>query len=349
MKRCFTLAGKSSDVRVLSKEESLEALLSETFPDSGGASLWIADSNSARYLPKHVHSLVIPPGEAEKGIKTVLAIVDAALSLGAGRDARFFALGGGVVCDMAAFAASVYMRGVDVVLVPTTLLSMVDASIGGKSGVDHGGYKNIIGSFYPASHIVIDPCMLETLPERELKSGMAEIIKHAMLSGRDAMEELKQLLPSALKRDVASLRQLIERSLEVKGSIIEKDPLEKGIRAHLNLGHTFGHALESALSFTGCTHGEAVAWGILRALKAGELLGITESSYRAEVEKIVTDTGYPVIYKASPERIVHAIGSDKKKKRGEVHFVLQKRRGETLLSPLPEEIILESVKSGCTQ
>lgn len=310
--------------------------------------VWIADDNTARYLPESaVHRLVIGPGEQHKTMDTVLSIVDFALEAGAGRDARFCALGGGVVCDMTAFAASVYMRGVEVVLVPTTLLSMVDASLGGKSGVDYRGFKNIIGAFHPASKIIVSPRFLETLPEAELRNGLAEVIKHAMLSGDAAVERLERQLPAVFDRDPAALSVIIAESLEVKGAVIEQDPLEKGIRAHLNLGHTFGHALESASGFSGWSHGEAVAWGLSRALHAGALLGVTEEPYRERVNSLLERCGYRLTASADPGKILSAIGSDKKKKEGEVRFVLQSRAGETFTRTVPAEVLEKTVAAGC--
>jgi 3-dehydroquinate synthase len=348
MDRVYRLSDRNSEVRFVSSEDELELLIGQ---EKERLSLWCADANSARYLPQSVpreQTFIIEAGESYKKIETVLRMVDFALDAGAGRDVRFYALGGGVICDMAAFAASIYMRGVEVVLVPTTLLGMVDATLGGKSGVDYRGYKNILGSFHPASLIIIDPRFLKTLPDSEMMSGFAELIKHAMLSGNDALGELEEALPAVLGRDSRVLTRIISTSLNIKGRVIEQDPFEKGIRAHLNLGHTFGHALESACGFSGWSHGDAVAWGLSRALHAGVLLGITDGSYRERIDKLLDRFGYRRTAEADPGKIIGAVGSDKKKKGGEVYFVLQRRAGDTLTRPLPREVLEETVRSGCT-
>ncbi len=348
MNRVYRLSDKTSEVCFLSSEEELEKLIGE---DDDRVSLWFADENSSRYLPRSVPSkrtCIIKSGEASKTTDTILRMVDFALDAGAGRDARFCALGGGVICDMTAFAASVYMRGVEVVLVPATLLCMVDATLGGKTGVDHRGYKNIIGSFHPASLIIVDPRFLKTLPDGEMMSGFAELIKHAMLSGDSALGELEEALPAVLGREENVLTRVISTSLDIKGSVIEKDPFEKGIRAHLNLGHTFGHALESACGFSGWSHGDAVAWGLSRAMHAGTLLGITDGSYRERVDTLLDRFGYRRTADTEPGKIIGAVGSDKKKKGGEVYFILQRRAGETLSCPLPRDVLEETVRSGCT-
>ena len=245
---------------------------------------------------------------------------------------------------MAAFAASVYMRGCGIILVPTTLLSMVDASIGGKNGVDFMERKNLIGSFYPAQTVLIYTGFLESLSEKEYKSGLAEIIKHGFLSGNEFIDYIESSSEALLARDPGTVEEVVYRSLKVKASYIEEDFRETGIRAHLNLGHTFGHALETAAGLGEFTHGEAVAWGIWKAVKAGLLAGITDSAYADRVERILRKYGYNIDYSGfNHELYLEALASDKKKKDGKLRFILQRSAGSTEIRSLDPGILEEVV------
>lgn len=315
--------------------------LSEVFLSAPAASLFVFDENTRPLFPEVPGAtLVLPPGEEEKHFGSVQKILSAAVKANLGRDALFYGVGGGVIGDMTAFSASIYMRGCAVKLVPTTLLSMVDASLGGKTGVDFAGYKNMAGTFYPAEEVIVCPEVLRTLPEREYLSGLAEVIKHALLSRSEWLERLEKERDAVLSRDPVLLPELIRASLAVKAEVVEEDFREQGVRAHLNLGHTFGHALESVSGFSAWSHGEGVAWGILRALKAGVLMGITDSAYAEGVEHLLASYGFRLSApEHSPADLMAAMGQDKKKKGGKVRFILQKGWGETLLSEIPEEIL----------
>jgi 3-dehydroquinate synthase len=303
--------------------------------------LFVSDSNTQGFLGDiDFPSYVIPPGENYKSRQTVEKLSAWALREGAGRDAVFVAVGGGVVCDLTAFTASIYMRGVPVILVPTSLLSMVDASIGGKTGINFAGYKNVLGTFYPAREVRIVPEVLKSLSEREYFSGLAEVIKHALLQEGDLIKLIVEQREEIIRRNPAVLEELIRQSLLVKKSYIEEDPLEKGIRGHLNLGHTFAHALESSGNFSKWTHGEAVAWGIHKAMETGLLMGLTEPSYAGRVEKILRDFGYELdIPGLNSKDLLRIMQQDKKKREGRVLFVLQKSHGTTFFSEVPEEIL----------
>ncbi|MGM0431238.1 MAG: 3-dehydroquinate synthase [Spirochaetota bacterium] len=300
------------------------------------SSLVVTDEHLAPLLPVTPKRLVVlPPGEEHKTWESVERIILAALDYGLGRDSSITAVGGGVVCDLAAFAASVYMRGIAVHLVPTSLLAMVDASLGGKTGADFHGYKNIIGSFHPADTVSICPEMLHSLPEREFKNGLAEVIKHAMLGSPDVlgMVQTRQKLISS--RDATTLTDIIYQSLLVKRAYIEEDPEERtGIRAQLNLGHTFAHALETYSKLSLWSHGEAVAWGLARALETGEMLGVTDPGYARNIKGLLRDYGYRIDYCLPSEDVsafTEIMKKDKKARRGQVQFVLQRRLGETFL------------------
>jgi 3-dehydroquinate synthase len=293
-----------------------------------------------------IKTLVLGSGEKFKNLSSIEKIASAAVDAGLDRDAVIIGVGGGVICDMAAFAASVYMRGCGVMLVPTTLLSMVDASIGGKTGVDFLEKKNLVGSFYPAERVLISTAYLKTLSEAEFKSGLAEIIKHAFLSGEKLLSYIEEHRAEISNRTPDVMAELIYESLKVKAEYIRKDFREQGIRAHLNLGHTFGHALETAAGLGRFTHGEAVAWGIFRAMKAGLAAGITSMDYAERAEKILRDYGYNIDFADFDIDVyMNALFSDKKKKSGRLRFILQESLGTTMIMNLDDKIIEEVLKN----
>ena len=336
MDRIFSIGNRSSRVRSF---ESPRVIAPEA-----GRRIWVCDSVTREFLPSEVSShdpcVVLSPGESAKNWDSVMKILDAALDIPLGRDGTVVALGGGVVCDLAAFAASIYMRGCRLILIPTTLLAMVDASLGGKTGIDYREYKNIVGSFYPAEEIHLYAGLLRSLPEKEYRSGLAEVLKHALLAPGTLFEELKLERTQVLERSLSLLNDLIPRSLMVKAKIVEEDPTEQGIRAHLNLGHTFGHALESVLGLGAVPHGYAVAWGIARAMEAGVALGETDPSYAEQVKTFLESYDYDLAIRI-PDLDVYLqrIRHDKKSRDGRVRFVLQRRLGETFTGSLEEDLL----------
>jgi 3-dehydroquinate synthase len=274
---------------------------------------------------------VLPPGESAKTWAQAEAVLSAAREAGLGRDGLFIGVGGGVVSDLTAFAASVYMRGTGLCLVPTTLLGMADAALGGKTGFDLLEIKNLVGTFYPAERIYMAMDALETLPREEWKSGMGELIKTAVLDA-----ELFSLLTAA-GRDYPPdrLGELISRAVRVKGRIVEADPKETGSgRALLNLGHTFAHALESAAGLGSLSHGEAVAWGMVRACEFGRSLGVTPRDRARDITGLIRSYGYET---AAPHPMIRdmqvfyrALGGDKKKRGGKFTFVIPAAKGAVL-------------------
>lgn len=309
--------------------------------------LYFFDENTEKTAPDIEDRFVLPSGEKYKSWESLTRAAEKLLEMGAGRDTVLAAVGGGVVCDIAAFAASVYMRGMRLVLLPTTLLAMVDASVGGKTGIDFKGYKNILGTFYPAEEVIISTSFLKTLPEKEYMNGLAEVIKHALLADGELYRLLREKKREVMDREPAVLRELIFRSLRIKAAYVEKDPREEGIRGHLNLGHTFAHALESAGSFSGYTHGEAVAWGIAKAAETGVEMGITDPEYAGEIEELLSSYGYTVHgLSEDPQPLIEKMAHDKKKRGGRVRFILQKRREETLYSTVPVEILQKVLRRG---
>ena len=302
-----------------------------------------------------------------KGWESVSRMISGALELSLARDGVFIGFGGGVVLDLAAFASSVYMRGARLVLVPTTLLSMVDATLGGKTGFDYKGIKNLVGTFYPAEAVLIVPETLRTLPDSEFRSGLGEVVKHALLSEDTRLWEfLEENHDRIMARNSEALSEMIRLSLEVKIWYITRDPEEKkgirsalnlghtfgqdpeekkGIRSALNLGHTFGHALESVNGFS-ISHGEGVAWGMHMALRAGTALGITPKEFAEHAFSLLSLYGFDCRYSVSDEGFpdfMKAIHSDKKKKGGSVKFVLMEGQGRPVLTALDDAVVRDAV------
>ena len=305
-----------------------------------------------------VNLCVLPNGEQAKHWQSVEQIISAAVQAGIGRDGLFIGIGGGVVTDLAAFAAAIYMRGVSVRLVSTTILGMVDASVGGKTGFDYQGIKNLVGAFHPAEEIYLPLSVLNTLPGQEWKSGFAEIVKTAILADPHMLsiledhivyfndsEKLAQTLSESWFLD------LIHRCVTAKGKIVESDPEEKGIeRALLNLGHTFGHALESVAGLGKLSHGEAVAWGIGRACELGRRLGITPVDRYEQIMKLLETYGYctaPVypISNFNAEALVKAMYSDKKKKDGQIRLIIPTERSAIIHTIVTNEarLVLQTI------
>jgi 3-dehydroquinate synthase len=294
----------------------------------------------------------IPAGEEAKGWPAVEKILKAAHDAGLGRDGLFVAVGGGVVSDLCGFAASIYKRGAQLAIVSTTLLGMADAALGGKTGFDMLGIKNFTGSFYPARHIYMPIDAILTLPEREWRSGLAEIVKSAILDGSihskltlDRFLLLTQK-PSTRMADEA-IGTLLGKTVGLKGRIVEKDPLEQGERVLLNLGHTFGHALESAAGLGRLSHGEAVAWGIARACELGLELGITTQDLVEKIRFLLSELGYEtktphpaVVNDVNGKDFMLTLEGDKKKKSGTLRFVVPSQTGAEIVPITKDRIPL---------
>lgn len=309
----------------------------EVLPDA--EALGVFDGNTGPLFPNRdpERSLILPPGEAAKGWPSVERILNRALALSLGRDGLIVAVGGGVVTDVTAFAASLYMRGCRLVLVPTTLLAMVDAAVGGKTGIDFGGAKNLVGTFYPAEEVKICPPLLKSLPEREYRSGLAEVVKHAILAPEGLFDLVRDRREAILRRDPDIVEEMILRAVKVKIEVVSEDLKERGRRALLNLGHTFAHALEAATGFSRWSHGEAVGWGMLRAVDLGSLMGTTDPRWGEEVRRLLTDYGFDaVIPQVTPGEIRKAMIDDKKKRDGRLRFIIPKAPGDTVVTEVAE-------------
>ena len=268
---------------------------------------------------RRVTDICLPDGEAYKTLTTMQSILDRLVAQGTGRDTTIVALGGGVVGDIAGFAAACYMRGVDFIQVPTTLLAQVDSSVGGKTGVNHEGGKNLIGAFHQPRAVLIDTDTLRTLPDRELRAGLAEVIKYGAICDAAFFAWLESNMKGLLQRDAATLAQAIRRSCELKAEVVAEDEREAGRRAILNFGHTFGHAIERCQGYGEWLHGEAVAAGMIMAARLSGL----EASDVTRLRNLVAAAGLPV----EPPAIVAsdwmaAMGMDKKVQGRKLRFVL---------------------------
>ncbi len=285
----------------------------------------------------HARMISVPAGEANKNLATISELWKSFLKNGLDRKSTVIALGGGVIGDMAGFAASTYMRGINWIAVPTTLLSMVDASLGGKTGFDLPEGKNLIGSFYPPKLVLADPQILRTLPEAELISGMAEVVKHGIISD----PELFDLCSRGLDWVKGNLEEIVRRAIAVKIKIIEEDPYEKGFRAALNLGHTVGHAVELVSQFE-LRHGEAIAIGMVTEATYAERNGIAGTGLAHEIAEVLSTLGLPTCIPEGMPRaeIIRTMQVDKKKNASAIRFALPVEIGQV---DLVEVTDLESV------
>jgi len=271
------------------------------------------------FAGREVSNVNLPDGEKYKTVATMQSILDKLVETGANRDTTVVALGGGVVGDIAGFAAACYMRGVDFIQVPTTLLAQVDSSVGGKTGVNHDKGKNLIGAFHQPQIVLIDTATLETLPDRELKAGLAEVIKHGAICDAEFFAWLEANMTALLQRDPEALAHAIRRCCEIKAEVVAEDEREAGRRAILNFGHTFGHAIEHCQGYGEWLHGEAVAAGMIMAAK---LSGLPDDDVE-RLANLIASAGLPVEPPTiAAEDWVAAMGLDKKVQGKKLRFVL---------------------------
>ena len=280
-----------------------------------------------------VVSAVIPDGEEHKNWQTLNAIFDVLLSNRLERKSTVLALGGGVVGDLAGFAAASYQRGIPFIQLPTTLLAQVDSSVGGKTAINHPLGKNMIGAFHQPSLVLSDVATLDTLPERELSAGLAEVIKYGLIMDRPFLDWLDANMERLRARDPEALSHAIVRSCEDKAVVVAADERETGVRAHLNLGHTFGHAIEAGLGFGTWLHGEAVAAGTMLAVKLSQRMGMLDDAEVGRVERLLERAGLPVRAPAlGYERYLELMGHDKKVEDGRLRLILLKGLGSATMT-----------------
>ena len=270
----------------------------------------------------------VPEGEAAKTLAVAGQCWNELLALGLDRTSTVLALGGGAVGDVAGFVAATYMRGVNFVQVPTTVLAQVDASIGGKTAIDHPNAKNLIGAFHQPRLVLVDPAVVRSLPEREYRSGVAEIVKHGIVLDADYFAEVERDAAALCARDLPVVERIIGGSCRLKASVVERDERESELRHVLNYGHTIGHALEAATGYARFAHGEAVALGIVAEARLARRLGLASDDTVARQERLLLAVGLPVTAEAiDTDAVVAAIGRDKKARDGRVPFVLAPRIG----------------------
>ncbi len=290
-----------------------------------------------------VRTLALPDGEAHKDLAHLNLIFDDLLGQEADRNTVLFALGGGVVGDMTGFAAACYMRGVSFVQVPTTLLAQVDSSVGGKTAVNHPLGKNMIGAFYQPQQVVCDLGVLDTLPDREMSAGLAEVIKYGACIDVEFLGWLERHIDALRARDRAALTHAVRRCCEIKAQVVGADEKEAGLRAILNFGHTFGHAIEAGMGYGAWLHGEGVGCGMVMAAELSARLGLVPAAFARRVEALIARAGLPVRGPANltPARYVELMRVDKKALGGDIRFVLLDGEGRAIVRAAPEAVVVD--------
>ena len=297
-------------------------------------------------LGKRFPVLLIPEGERAKSLSTVARILDRVSELNLTRQSTLIALGGGVVGDVTGFAASIYMRGIAVAQVPTTLLAQVDSSIGGKTGVNFRIVKNLVGTFHQPGLVLSDIAVLRTLPAREYASGLYEAVKYGLICDRDLFDRFAAQIDRILKRDSEALEFLVGRCAAIKGDIVSRDEKESDLRRVLNLGHTVGHGLEAATQFRGLKHGEAVGYGMIAALRISASLGRMAGASAKRAESVIGSIGrLPALKGIRIKSVMDALQHDKKVRDGAVHFILPREIGRVEVTrDVPAELVRETVR-----
>lgn len=290
-------------------------------------------------------AVILPDGESYKNWETLNLVFDALLKHRCERKTPLIALGGGVIGDLTGFAAAIYLRGVPFIQLPTTLLAQVDSSVGGKTGINHPLGKNMIGAFYQPQLVLADSSTLTTLPDRELRAGLAEVIKYGLIYDANFFDWLEQNITRLLARDADAINHAIRRSCEIKAEIVSLDERESGLRALLNLGHTFGHAIENAMGYGTWLHGEAVAAGTIMAANLSRRLRQISQQEVERIESLFRQAELPVRGpRIDPERYLESMQLDKKVEGGAIRFILLKRIGEAMLADnIPTELLSETL------
>jgi len=333
--------GLLGDTSLLNGSISAEQVLIVT--NEVVAPLYLGKLEKALAAKQH-HSLILPDGEAEKSLGTLAKIIDELVTERFHRDACLVALGGGVIGDLSGFAAACYQRGIDFVQVPTTLLALVDSSVGGKTAVNHPTAKNMIGAFYQPVCVLADTDTLATLPDREFSAGLAEVIKHGLILDSDFFQWLENHLDEVMAQEADALAFIVRRSCEIKAAIVAEDERERGRRALLNLGHTFGHALESLGGYREWLHGEAVAIGISLAARTSSALGMISDADCERIESLLERARLPVSAgNVDGDALLELMKLDKKASARGLNMVLLESVGRGVVVPAPEQALLRDV------
>jgi shikimate kinase/3-dehydroquinate synthase len=297
-------------------------------------------------LGKQVSAIILPDGEVHKTWESLMKIFDGLLEQQCDRHTMLIALGGGVIGDMVGFAAASYMRGIPFVQVPTTLLSQVDSSVGGKTGINHPLGKNMIGAFYQPQAVIADIASLQTLPDKEISAGLAEIIKMAAILDSAFFEWLEQNMPALRQRDPVALAHAIKRSCELKAQIVASDERESGVRAILNFGHTFAHAIEAGLGYGTWLHGEAVGCGMVMAADLSHRLNYIDYVTKTRIIHLIEAAGLPIVAPDLGEQTwIDLMQVDKKNEAGIIKFILLKPLGQALITSAPADVLKATLQA----
>ncbi|MBE2241119.1 MAG: 3-dehydroquinate synthase [Burkholderiaceae bacterium] len=315
----------------------------------------VSDTNVAPLYADRLHEALaarhrrvvridLPAGEVHKDWASLDAIFDALLAVHCDRKTLLYALGGGVVGDIAGFAAACYMRGVDFVQVPTTLLAQVDSSVGGKTAINHPRGKNMIGAFHQPLRVVADLATLSTLPKREIAAGLAEVIKYGPIADADFLAWLEAHIDALLALDAEALAHAVRRSCEIKAGVVAQDEREGGLRAILNFGHTFGHAIETGLGYGEWLHGEAVGCGMVMAADLSVRLGLIDAAFADRLTRLIARAGLPVVGPAlGADRYLELMRGDKKAEAGAIRFVVIDAPGRASVRAAPDALVADVI------
>lgn len=296
--------------------------------------------NALVKIGQKVVRVILPDGEAHKNWSTLQLIFDGLIQAGADRKSTIIALGGGVIGDMAGFAAASFMRGIPFIQIPTTLLSQVDSSVGGKTGINHPLGKNMIGAFHQPAAVIADLQTLKTLPPRELAAGLAEVVKHGAIADAAFLDWLESQVQALNACDISALEFAVLRSCEIKAAVVAADEKEMGIRAHLNFGHTFGHAIEAGLGYGEWLHGEAVGCGMVIAAKLSQELGYISSSDVQRLSTIIQQLHLPIQAPLwSTHQYLDLMAHDKKAEQGTIKYIVLEKIGQASVQKVPDDVI----------
>lgn len=309
--------------------------------------VWQLHGEAVARVSTEREPILIPDGERFKTLRTVGRIYDALVRLGADRSTVLIALGGGVIGDVAGFAAATFLRGIRVVHLPTTLLAQVDSAVGGKTGVNHPLGKNLIGSFHSPRLVVVDPSVLATLPRREFRAGLYEVVKYGVIASAPLFEAVRDSLKAVFDRNEDTLAAVIAESCRIKAAVVSADEHEAGLRRVLNFGHTLGHALEAATKYRRLRHGEAVAYGMLAATALGVRRGVTPPQVHEALAALIAKMGpLPSLSDVPAKEALGAVGRDKKVVAGTLHFVAATGLGSTTtLTDVTEKELRAALKA----
>jgi 3-dehydroquinate synthase len=349
------LAGRSYDIHIgAGLIDQLDLYVEPLKPtsmlivtDPTVAPLYAARAQQALARAGRTDLFVLDAGEAGKELAAASRIIDALVAARADRKTLLVALGGGVIGDIAGFAAAIYMRGIRFMQVPTTLLAQVDSSVGGKTGVNHASGKNLIGAFHQPVAVVADTATLRTLPPRELSAGLAEVLKHGLLADADYFDAVERDLPRLLACDADALARAIGGSCQIKAGVVARDERESGERALLNFGHTFGHAIEALTGFGHWLHGEAVGCGMCLAADLSQRLGLIGHADVRRIDQAIAAARLPVrIAGLSRAAALDSMHGDKKSEGGTIRFVLLERIGRAVQRAVPDAALLQTLDAG---